>query len=134
MTVSPFCFSPSTSELPTQWGPARGPIKPKSPGLSGPQTGVVNADSWKRRYRGPADPHGPIFKPQPVAAGHIVSIQRPVDLQRPAEPAWSIDQFSFNFNGSNQHGGGKLLLLRDHVEAMIHAIDEIHVGEAWRTV
>lgn len=134
MTVSPFCFSPPPRDLPTRSGTALVSMKSKSPGLSGPQTGVVDADSWKRHYRGPTDPHGPIFKPQPVAAGQIVSIQRPVDLQRLAEPAWSIDQLAFNFNGSNQHGGGKLLPLRDHVEAVIHAVDEIHVGEAGRAV
>ena len=57
----------------------------------------------------------------------INPVQTPVDLQRAAKPPGTIDQYAIDFDRTNQHGGRKLLLFCDHIQTMVHAIDEINV-------
>ena len=69
-----------------------------------------------------------------LSSGEVPAIQRPVDRQRSAQTSGAIDQGGFRtieFNGADQHCGRKARALGHHIETVVHAVDEVHIRDAW---
>ena len=55
-----------------------------------------------------------------------------IDLQRTAQAAWAINQFTVDLHRSNQDCRGKFFPLRHDVKTMVHPVNKIDVGATGR--
>jgi len=109
------------------------PAQSKAPRLPSPRPSIIHTDPWKRPDLASRHAYPTILKPQLVPARYVEPIQRPIDLQGTAEPSRSINQFTIDLNRPDQHGGGKAGSFRYYIQTVVHAVDQIDVGNSWRT-
>jgi len=93
---------------------------------------IADADPWECTDLSPRNLRSPVFEPQMPTSRHVDAVQRAVDGKSAAEPPWPVNQPPLDLHGSDQHRSRKFCLLRHDIQAVIHAIDHVDVGDAWR--
>src|SRR5262249_58708824 len=65
-----------------------------------------------------------------LSSCHINTVQGSIDVERAAEPSGTIDQLSVDLHRPDQHSSREVGLLRHHIQTVVHAINQIDIGDA----
>jgi hypothetical protein len=79
------------------------------------------------------NPASSILKPERLLRRQIDPVQPPVNLQRAAKPPGTIDQHSVISIARIKIAAGNSSRSCDHIQAVMHAVDEIDVSPTART-